>query len=139
MRPARLRGHDDGRVRFSAGVGPEQGGRSSHVQRPGTRPRMLRLTARYADAWNTAWYSDPDKRLTQQLADMRDALDAEGREPATLRRTVGFDCALTEPDALARRLDAYDELGIDDVIIGFEPITREKLDLVAAATALRNG
>jgi probable F420-dependent oxidoreductase len=105
----------------------------------GVRPRMLRLTARYADAWNTAWYGDPDERLTQQLAAMRDALDAEGRDPATLRRTVGIDCALTEPDALARRLDAYDELGIDDVLIGFEPITRERLDLVAAATALRNG
>ena len=105
----------------------------------GTRPRMLRLTARYADAWNTAWYGDPDERLTRQLAAMRDALDAEGRDPATLRRTVGIDGTLTEPDALARRLDAYDELGIDDIIIGFEPITRAKLDLVAAATALRNG
>jgi alkanesulfonate monooxygenase SsuD/methylene tetrahydromethanopterin reductase-like flavin-dependent oxidoreductase (luciferase family) len=105
----------------------------------GTRPRMLRLTARYADAWNTAWYGDPDERLTQQLAAVRDALDAEGRDPATLRRTVGVECALTEPDALARRLDAYDELGIDDVILLFEPISRERLDLVAAATALRNG
>jgi alkanesulfonate monooxygenase SsuD/methylene tetrahydromethanopterin reductase-like flavin-dependent oxidoreductase (luciferase family) len=100
---------------------------------------MLRLTARYADAWNTAWYGDPDERLTQQPAAVREALDAEGRDPATLRRTVGIDCALTEPDTLAHRLDAYDELGIDDVIIVFEPITREKLDLVAAPVALRNG
>lgn len=105
----------------------------------GTGPRMLRLTARYADAWNTAWYAGPDERLTRQLAAMRDALDAEGRDPATLRRTVGIECTLTEPDALARRLDAYDELGVDDVILLFEPITRERLDLVAAATALRNG
>jgi len=105
----------------------------------GTRPRMLRLTARYADAWNTAWYVDPDERLTEQLAAMRDALDAERRDPATLRRTVGVDCSRTDRDALARRLDSYDELGVDDVILVFEPISREKLDLVAAATRLRNG
>src|SRR2546423_9417079 len=33
-------------------------------------PRMLRLTARYADAWNTAWYGEPDARLHEQLAAM---------------------------------------------------------------------
>ena len=27
-----------------------------------TGPRMLRLTARYADAWNTAWFGPPDER-----------------------------------------------------------------------------
>jgi alkanesulfonate monooxygenase SsuD/methylene tetrahydromethanopterin reductase-like flavin-dependent oxidoreductase (luciferase family) len=26
--------------------------------------RMLRLTARYADAWNTAWFGPPDELLT---------------------------------------------------------------------------
>ncbi len=103
----------------------------------GTGPRMLRLTARDADAWNTAWYTDPDERLSRQLAGMRDALEAEGRDPGTLRRTVGMDCDLTGPDELARRFDAYDRLGVDDLIIGFEPITGEKLDLVARAIAIR--
>src|SRR6266852_6304807 len=64
----------------------------------GNRPRMLRLTARYADAWNTAWFGLPDKWLGQRLAGLHAALQAESRDPATLRRPVGMDCELTDPD-----------------------------------------
>jgi len=53
-------------------------------------PRMLRLTARHADAWNTAWYGAPDDHLRSQLSAMRQALDTERRDPATLTRTVGI-------------------------------------------------
>ena len=44
--------------------------------------RMLRLTARYADAWITAWYGLPDDRLRRRLAELNAALEAEGRDPA---------------------------------------------------------
>ncbi len=54
----------------------------------GNGPRMLRLTACYADAWNTAWFGLPDKQLGQRLAGMHAALQAESRDPATLRRTA---------------------------------------------------
>ena len=67
---------------------------------------------------------------------MRAALDAEGRDPATLRRTVGMDCDLTDPGELARRIEAYERLGVDDLIVGFEPVTRESLDLLAGAIAI---
>ncbi len=53
-------------------------------------PRMLRLTARHADAWNTAWYGAPSDALRAKLAEMDAALEAEGRDPAGLRRTVGM-------------------------------------------------
>jgi probable F420-dependent oxidoreductase len=102
----------------------------------GNRPRMLRLTARYADAWNTAWFGDPDERLDQRLADLRDALEAEGRDPATLRRTVGMDDAMSDPDELARRIEAFERLGIDDLIVSFAPVTREAMDLLARAVAI---
>jgi alkanesulfonate monooxygenase SsuD/methylene tetrahydromethanopterin reductase-like flavin-dependent oxidoreductase (luciferase family) len=58
--------------------------------------RMLRLTARYADAWNTAWYGLPDQLLRRRLAGLHAALEAEGRDPATLRRTVGME--VWDPD-----------------------------------------
>jgi alkanesulfonate monooxygenase SsuD/methylene tetrahydromethanopterin reductase-like flavin-dependent oxidoreductase (luciferase family) len=48
-------------------------------------PRMLRLTARWADEWNT--WGDPDQvrvRTESFLA----ACDREGRDPSTLRRSV---------------------------------------------------
>src|SRR2546423_1869704 len=64
-------------------------------------PRMLQLTARHADAWNTAWFGAPDDRLRQGLADLERAMDDEGRDPQTLRRTVGLevdDPDFTEPE-----------------------------------------
>jgi alkanesulfonate monooxygenase SsuD/methylene tetrahydromethanopterin reductase-like flavin-dependent oxidoreductase (luciferase family) len=110
--------------------------RSIPVLVAGNRPRMLRLTARYADAWNTAWYGYPDKRLQQRLADMDSALGAEGRDPATLRRTIGMDAELA-PDELAGAIDAYDRLGIDDLIIRLQPSTRSALDGLARAMEIR--
>ncbi len=115
----------------------------------GHRPRMLRLTARHADAWNTAWYGAPNERLTERLATMDAALAAEGRDPATLRRTVGMHICgpdVADPggafvggvDELARALDAYDELGIDDLIVLLEPSTLAAVDQLAAAIALRS-
>jgi alkanesulfonate monooxygenase SsuD/methylene tetrahydromethanopterin reductase-like flavin-dependent oxidoreductase (luciferase family) len=98
---------------------------------------MLRLIARYADAWNTAWYGLPDERLRQRLVDMNAALLAEDRDPVTLRRTVGMDCVSTgRVDQLARAIDAYERLGIDDLIIGLQPRSRPALDQLARAIEL---
>jgi alkanesulfonate monooxygenase SsuD/methylene tetrahydromethanopterin reductase-like flavin-dependent oxidoreductase (luciferase family) len=89
---------------------------------------MLRLTARYADAWNTAWFGQPDDLLHRRLAKLNAALDAEGRDPATLRRTIGTevrDPEATEPGEdlgeefggsvgeRARAIDAHERLGFD--------------------------
>jgi len=117
----------------------------------GNRPRMLRLTARYADAWNTAWFGLPDERLGQRLADMHAALEAENRDPGTLRRTVGMEVCdpdLAEQieaesfagsvDDLARAIDAYERLGIDDLIVRLEPSTHASLDRLARAIEVRS-
>ena len=114
----------------------------------GHRPRMLRLTARYADAWNTAWFGLPDGRLGQRLGDMHSALQAENRDPATLRWTVGMDCELTDAGQtggsfvgaageLARAIDAYERLGIDDLIVSLQPSTQQGLDRLARAMTIR--
>jgi probable F420-dependent oxidoreductase len=115
----------------------------------GNRPRMLRLTARYADSWNTAWFGLPDERLGQRLENMHVSLQAEGRDPATLRRTVGMDCELIDPDQtsrgpfggltdeLARAIDAYERLGIDDLIVQLQPSTQQELDRLAHAIEIR--
>ena len=114
--------------------------------------RMLRLTARYADAWNTAWFGLPDDLLQRRLAELNAALEAEGRDPATLRRTVGMevrDPQATAPagdpgegfggavDQLARVIDAYEQLGFDDLILQLEPKTTRSLDRLAEALELR--
>src|SRR5579864_4692005 len=46
------------------------------------RPRMLRLVARYADAWNTAWPTDPAV-VKERHDPLAQACAAVGRDPAT--------------------------------------------------------
>jgi probable F420-dependent oxidoreductase len=103
----------------------------------GNGPRMLRLTARHADAWNTAWYGSPDDRLRGRLAALDAALAAEGRDPATLRRTVGVAFEGAPVDVMAGVLDAYEALGVDDVIVGLLPRDLAALDRLGAALRLR--
>jgi hypothetical protein len=112
-----------------------------------SRPKMLRLTARFADAWNTAWHGRPDDRLREQLAAFEAALAEEGRTSSSIRHTVGV--AVNDPDApgaegrsngfcesvdeLARTIDAYAALGVDDLIGGLEPRNERSLDRLAEA------
>jgi alkanesulfonate monooxygenase SsuD/methylene tetrahydromethanopterin reductase-like flavin-dependent oxidoreductase (luciferase family) len=106
--------------------------------------RMLRLTARYADAWNTAWYGMPDDKLRSALADMDAALDAEGRDRSSLRRTVGIDAREPETegdgvlvDDLPALFEAYEALGVDDVILGFDAPDERALDRLERVLAAR--
>jgi len=115
-------------------------------------PRMLRLAARHADAWNTAWFGLPDDRLRQRIADFQAALSAEGRNPTSIRRTVGVEVVDPERvratdgnnaaiassvDALAEAIDAYEALGVDDLIVGLRPPTKRSLDRLATALRTR--
>ncbi|MFN8592945.1 MAG: LLM class flavin-dependent oxidoreductase [Thermomicrobiales bacterium] len=52
------------------------------------RPRMLRLTAEFADAWNTCWLGRAAE-LPEKVAPLREACAAVGRDPASLQITVG--------------------------------------------------
>jgi probable F420-dependent oxidoreductase len=65
--------------------GPRPGGPPILVGAHGER--MLRLVARFADAWNADWFSSPD-----QVPAVRNQVDAAcaavGRDPATLERTL---------------------------------------------------
>jgi alkanesulfonate monooxygenase SsuD/methylene tetrahydromethanopterin reductase-like flavin-dependent oxidoreductase (luciferase family) len=116
-------------------------------------PRMLRLTAQYADSWNTAWLGD-----VSALAPARAALDAAcaevGRDPATLEVTVGISVAFPDlgpvppaandpqkflsgsVDEIAERLRGYAEAGVGHVIAWLYPVTDEGVRRVAAAAKL---
>jgi probable F420-dependent oxidoreductase len=116
------------------------------------RPRMLRLTARYADAYNTAWYGAPDERLDQQLSALGAALEAEGRDPATMTTTVGVIARdpSREPnsddqefagsvDELAKAIDAHDAIGVDHLIVVLQPMDQASLDWLSRALEIRAG
>jgi probable F420-dependent oxidoreductase len=117
--------------------------------------RMLRLTARHADAWNTAWYGAPDERLARELARFDEALAAEGRDPAAVERTVGMVVESPEAEAsddadsedsafrgsveeLAAAIDAHEALGIGHLIVLLQPLTPASLNRFAEALALRD-
>jgi alkanesulfonate monooxygenase SsuD/methylene tetrahydromethanopterin reductase-like flavin-dependent oxidoreductase (luciferase family) len=114
----------------------------------GNGPRILRLTAHYAEAWNTAWFAGPDKRLRERVTALDTALDEAGRDPSTLRRTVGVyvaDPAVAPEeseaftgsvDELAETLTRLGELGFADVIAVLEPMNERSLDRLAEAREL---
>jgi probable F420-dependent oxidoreductase len=109
--------------------------------------RMLRLTARHADAWNTAWFGLPDERWRTRVADLRAACEDVGRDPATLELTVGLtidvDSDVTrpgapnalpnDPSALADALAVWAAEGIGHVQIDARPADERTFDLVLEA------
>jgi probable F420-dependent oxidoreductase len=52
-------------------------------------PRLLRLVARHADGWNTVWAWTPEGYVDRVRA-LERACEGAGRDPATVRRTVGL-------------------------------------------------
>jgi alkanesulfonate monooxygenase SsuD/methylene tetrahydromethanopterin reductase-like flavin-dependent oxidoreductase (luciferase family) len=116
-------------------------------------PRMLDLTAKYADQWNTAWFGDTTNFLARQ-AEMNDALDSAGRERDSLTVTAGIvvnfpdlkEPGETATDAtrvisgsvedVARVLAEYERAGCDHVIAQLQPLTEESIRRFVEAKAL---
>ena len=101
-------------------------------------PRMLQLTARYADSWNSAWFGNPTQ-LGPRRADLEQACGEVGRDPQTLEVTAGVQVAYPDlgdvPDGtdnaekfltgsaeeIAAGLREYDELGVGHIIVNLMP------------------
>lgn len=66
-------------------------------------PRMLRLTARFADEWNT--WGDPELVRERTIA-FTTACEQEGRDPATIHRSAQAMIFLTKDDAARDKLRA---------------------------------
>ncbi len=110
--------------------------------------RMLRLTATWADAWNTAWFGPVDDLLRQRTAALDAACDAAGRDRGSIRRTVGIrvhepgergdDAHSTDVDApgLADLFDELEALGYHDVIVWSLAKTSAALERIARAREL---
>ncbi len=115
-------------------------------------PRMMRLTARYADQWTIDWLG-PEERVREQLGNLHAACEAEGRDPATLIVTGGVTVAypdlgelpgwMSSPDAyltgdaegLGRQLARYGELGVHHIITNLYPFTPDAIARYAEAIA----
>jgi probable F420-dependent oxidoreductase len=96
--------------------------------------RMMRLVARWADAWNTAWYAGPDERYGKARDALRTACDAEGRDPAEVEVTVGMLIGdgerqtRREAAAIADALVAWRDAGVGHLICWVDPSDATGID-----------
>jgi probable F420-dependent oxidoreductase len=106
----------------------------------GEGPRMLKLTAQYADLWNTGYMGTPDT-LAEPRAKLEAACHEVGRDPATIGITVfiglwfpdlqaakpnAFENPLTGPvENIAEAMRGYKEIGVQHIMFQCAPYTAE--------------
>jgi alkanesulfonate monooxygenase SsuD/methylene tetrahydromethanopterin reductase-like flavin-dependent oxidoreductase (luciferase family) len=117
----------------------------------GIGPRLLNLSARYADLWNTGYMGKPET-MAEPLAKITAACHEVGRDPATLGITalVGlwfpdlqperpsiFDHTLTGTvPELAATMRGYAELGVQHIMFHCEPYTPQARQRLTEALQL---
>ncbi|WP_329004874.1 LLM class flavin-dependent oxidoreductase [Kribbella sp. NBC_00709] len=112
----------------------------------GHRPRMMRLTAEWADLWNTAWYGPADAKVEERLDILRKAIETAGKPTDAVTPTVGVvvrdpnQPPVADPDPraieiqdLPEALAAYEKLGVAHLIISPEPMTPRTVEQIAQA------
>ena len=98
-------------------------------------PRMMRLVARYADAYNTVWHPNP-AAVVEPFANLEAACREVGRDPAEIMRTAGVFVALPgegvrvsgspqaltgTPDEIAAQLHAFRSTGVQHITLILDP------------------
>lgn len=113
-------------------------------------PRMMRLTARYADMWNKAWIGDPQE-LIEPLDQFRAACSAVGRDPDSIALTINI--SVTYPDLgqtnafaakplsgpteqLAQVFQKYAAAGVAYLTIQAEPSTLVAMERIIEAVQI---
>lgn len=109
--------------------------------------RMLRIIARYADAWNTVWHGSPEP-VAAEMAAVDEACREVGRDPATLVRTAGGNIAMPgvtgrRPDpitgsdeAIAETVMRFRDIGIQHFVAGLDPCTPQSIEQFGRIIAL---
>ena len=107
----------------------------------GRRPRMLQLTARDADAWNTAWHTDAAV-VKERFDELAQVCATIGRDPASIEMTVGTEVRLQPlkedgstdraisgtPEEIASRFQAFADAGTSHLIVGLDAVTPSSIE-----------
>jgi probable F420-dependent oxidoreductase len=117
-------------------------------------PRMLKLTAQYADLWNTGYMGKPET-LVDRRTKLQAACHKIRRDPATLGITalIGlwfpdlqekkpsfFDNPLTgTAEEIAAAMRGYAELGVQHIMFQCEPYTPESRKRLSEALRIYRG
>lgn len=115
-------------------MGPRPGGPPLMIGSFG--PRMLKLTAQYADLWNSCYYGQV-KGLVRPRAAMKKACKEIGRDPATLGVTALLGLHFTDlapvkagfgrkpltgnPQEIAEAMLAYQQAGVQHIMFHLVP------------------
>jgi alkanesulfonate monooxygenase SsuD/methylene tetrahydromethanopterin reductase-like flavin-dependent oxidoreductase (luciferase family) len=102
------------------------------------QPRMMRLTARYADAWNADWQSDISV-VANRMADLDKACEAVGRDPQGLVRTAGTQFTIAphpfsfrpfegSPDEMVAFMHQFADMGMRHYLATPSPCNLETLE-----------
>ena len=102
------------------------------------QPRMMRLTALYADAWNADW-QDNTEIVAARMKELDEACLAVGRDPAGLIRTGGSQFVMGEHpyhwrpiagsrDEMVATMHAFAALGLRHYLATPSPCTLETLE-----------
>lgn len=114
-------------------------------------PRMLRLTAKHADLWNTGYMGQPET-MEEPLAKFKAACTETGRDPGTIAATalIGLwfpDLQAKKPSFLDNPLKGtskeivsamlgYAKLGVKHIMFQCEPYTHEARERLTEALQL---
>jgi probable F420-dependent oxidoreductase len=113
-------------------------------------PRMLRLTAKYADMWNTCYLHQPHS-LDEPLAKLHQACQEVGRNPGSLEITVLVSLTYPElgempefedevlsgtKEEIAAAMQGYEARGVSHLMFHCTPYNREVLERLAESMAL---
>jgi alkanesulfonate monooxygenase SsuD/methylene tetrahydromethanopterin reductase-like flavin-dependent oxidoreductase (luciferase family) len=151
----------EGRVEFSGHyyqarnsenlpLGPRPEGPPLMIGSVGRGSRMSRLTAQYADIWNTGYMGKP-QTMVEPLAKIKAACRKVGRDPATLgisaliglwfpdlqpKKPSFIDNPLGTVEEIAETMSGYDKLGVQHMMFQCEPYTPEARQRLTAALKL---
>ena len=127
-------------------AGPRATSGGPPIMIAGTRPRMMRLTAQWADRWNSVWWGLPNDEFRAERDDLRAACRSAGRDAASIEVTVGVavkDPAMTKfndakslagtTEHLAAALAAWREEGVAEVMCRLEPPSVGVVETIARA------
>jgi alkanesulfonate monooxygenase SsuD/methylene tetrahydromethanopterin reductase-like flavin-dependent oxidoreductase (luciferase family) len=111
-----------------------------------SQPRMMSLTARWADRWNSVWYGLPTDEFRAERALLVSACETAGRDPAEIEVTAGIavaDPATTRQngpesvagteEAIAEALNTWRAEGVAEVMCRLEPPSLGVVETIARA------
>jgi alkanesulfonate monooxygenase SsuD/methylene tetrahydromethanopterin reductase-like flavin-dependent oxidoreductase (luciferase family) len=118
----------------------------------GSGPRMLGLTAKYADRWNSVWYGLPTDEFRAERSNLEAACREIGRDPGTIEVNAGIqvfapsaasengpDRVVGTADHLLEAFRAWEAEGVTEIMCRLEPPSVAVVDEIAEAARRLRG